>query len=140
MSCEVSSSILPSMFLKAASELYCPNESLFSLLAIPLDILSMCTCISLNGFETTLTVCGIELRSRYTTVRCTTCFLSHALSPFYLSVDGLTLFNDYQPIKCYEGICNSTIPFLYFLCRRPSARALSWSVFKESRNNNDCTD
>jgi hypothetical protein len=30
-------------------------------------------------------------------VRCTTCFLCHVLSPFYLPVDSLTLFNGYQP-------------------------------------------
>jgi hypothetical protein len=35
----------------------------------------------------------------------TSCFLCHRLSPFYLSVGGLTLSNRYQPIKCYENIC-----------------------------------
>ena len=64
----------------------------------------MSSLIRLNVFETTLAVpYGIELRSRYTAVRCTTSLLRHVLSPFYLSVDGLTLFNGYQPINCYES-------------------------------------
>ena len=105
MPCEVFFLILPSIFLKAVFEFYCRSESLFFLLALPLDILAMCAFISLNVCETTLAVpYGIELRSRYTAVRCTTCFLRHVLSPFYLSVYGLTLFNGYQPIKGYEGI------------------------------------
>jgi hypothetical protein len=74
------------------------NESLFFLLALALDILAMCTFVSLNVHETTLAVpYGIELRSGYTAVRCTTYFFCHVLSPFYLFVDGLTLFNGYQP-------------------------------------------
>ena len=106
MPCEVFSLILPSIFLKVAFELYCRSESLFFLLALTLDILAMCTFISLNIFETTRAVpYGIELRSGYTAVRCATRFLCHALSPFYLSVDGLTRVNGYQPIKRHEGIC-----------------------------------
>jgi len=97
--------ILPPIFLKTASKLYYRNENLFFLLALALDIHTMCTFISLNVYETTLAVpYGIELCSRYTAVRCTTCFLRHVLSPFYLSVDGLTLFYGYQPIKYYKGI------------------------------------
>jgi hypothetical protein len=65
----------------------------------------MCSFVSLNVFETTFAVpYGIELRSGYTAVRCTMRFLRHVLSPFFLSVDGLTLFNGYQPIKCHKGI------------------------------------
>ena len=91
-SCEVFSLVLPSILLRAAFELYCRNESLFFLLALPLDILAVCMCISLNVDETTFVVpYGIELRSRCTMVRCTTYFLCYVLSPFYLSVDGLTL-------------------------------------------------
>jgi hypothetical protein len=65
------------------AELYCRSESLFFLLALPLDILAMRTFISLNVLETTLTVpYGIELRSGYTAVRRPTYFLCHVLSPF----------------------------------------------------------
>jgi hypothetical protein len=56
--------VLLSILLKASLKLYCRSESLFSLFALPLDILAMCTFISLNVFETTLAVpYGIELRS-----------------------------------------------------------------------------
>jgi len=93
---KVFSLVLPSILLKTAFELYCRNKSLFFLLALPLHILAMCTFISLNVLETTLAVpYGIKLRSGYTAVRCTTCFLCHVLSPFYLFVDGLTLLNGY---------------------------------------------
>jgi hypothetical protein len=93
---EVFSLVLPS---KAAFELSCRNEVLFSLLALALDILAMCTFVSLNVLETTLAIpYGIELRSRYTAVRCTTYFFCHVLSPFYLFVEGLTLFSGYQPL------------------------------------------
>jgi hypothetical protein len=69
------------------AELYCRSESLFSLLALPLDILAMCTFISLNVLETTLAVpYGIELRSRCAAVRRPTCFLCHVLSPFIWTV------------------------------------------------------
>ena len=76
------------------------EHSLFFLLVLPLDIHAMGPFISLNVLETTLAVpYGIELRSGYTAVRCTTCFFCHVLSLFYLSADGMKLFNDYQPIK-----------------------------------------
>ncbi len=66
---EVFSFLLPSILLKAAFELYCRNESLFFLLALPLDILAMCTFIGLNVLETTLALSyGIELRPG--TLRC----------------------------------------------------------------------
>jgi hypothetical protein len=62
--CEVFSLVLLLILLKASLKLYCRNESLFSLFALPLDILAMCTFISLNVLETTLAVpYGIELRS-----------------------------------------------------------------------------
>jgi len=60
----------------------------------------MCTFISLNVLETTLAVpYGIELCSRYTAMCGASCFPCHMLSPFYLSVDGLTPFNGNQPIN-----------------------------------------
>ena len=100
MPCEAFSFILPSISLKAVVELYSFSESLFFLLVLPLDILAMCAFVSLDVLKTTLAVpYGIELRSGYTAVRCTTCFFCHVLSLFYLSADGMKLFNDYQPIK-----------------------------------------
>jgi hypothetical protein len=76
-------SVLPSILLRAGFERYRRCESLFSLLAFPLDILAMCTFISLNVLETTFAVPdGIELRSRYTAVRCATCFPWHCAISF----------------------------------------------------------
>ena len=74
----------PAINLTKGFKLYYGSESLFFLFAFTLDILAMCTFISLNVLETTLAVpYGIELRSGYTAVRCTTCFLRHVLSPFF---------------------------------------------------------
>jgi hypothetical protein len=102
---EVFSLVLPAILLNATFELYCRSGSLFSLLALPLDILAMCTFISLNVLETTLAVpYGIKLGPCSATMCGASCFPCHVLSPFYLSVDGLTLLNGYQPFKCYEGI------------------------------------
>jgi hypothetical protein len=93
----VFSLILPSNLNKGSFEFYCRSESLFSLLALPLDILAMCTFISLNVLETTLAVpYRIELRPCSAAMCGASCFPCHVLSPFYLSVDGLTLFNGYQ--------------------------------------------
>ena len=99
MPCEAFSFILPSISLKAVVELYSLSESLFFLLVLPLDILAMCTFVSLNVLKTTLAVPdGIELRSGYTAVRCTTCLLCHVLPPFYLSMNGLPLFDGDRPL------------------------------------------
>jgi hypothetical protein len=61
---EVFYSVLPPNLTKDGFELCRRIEGLFPLLAFPLDILAMCTFVSLNVLETTFAVShGIELRS-----------------------------------------------------------------------------
>ena len=87
---EVLYSVLPSILLRAGFERYRRSETLFSLLAFPLDILAMCTFISLNVLEATLAVPdGIELRSRHTAVSCATCFACHSAISFLFACWGL---------------------------------------------------
>jgi len=62
----------------------------------------MCTFISLTVLKND--PYGIELRPCSAAVCGASCFPSHMLSPFYLSVDGSTLFHGYQPMNCYEVI------------------------------------
>jgi hypothetical protein len=131
----------PAIFLTKDFELYRRSEGLFFLLILPLDIHAMCTLISLNILETTLAVpYRIELRSRYTAVCGASYFPCHMLSPFYLSVDGLTLFHNNQPINCYEGILIRLSLFFTFFAEDLQQKPLSWSVFKKSGNNNDGTN
>ena len=75
----------PAINLTKAFEFYCRSQSLFFFLAFPLDVLAMCTFISLNILETPLAVpYGIKLRSCSAAMCGASCFPCHVLSPFYL--------------------------------------------------------